>query len=72
MSTRRNRSRRLFATMLFAGVLAFAAYAFTAGNVIPGSQAGHGAETISGYAVSNVAYNLNATNPATSTRSPSR
>jgi len=39
-------------------------YAFAAGNTMPNTMAGDGAEVISGYEVSNVVYNLNATNPA--------
>ncbi len=46
-------------TLLFT----FAAYAFTAANIVPASKAGDGAGAISGYTVSNVNYNLNGTNP---------
>ncbi|MGH3103750.1 MAG: hypothetical protein ACRDN6_06615 [Gaiellaceae bacterium] len=64
MSSRRNRSRRLLVTVLFAGVLASAAYAFTASNTVPGTTAGQGATAISGYSATSVAYNLNATTPS--------
>jgi hypothetical protein len=64
MSTRRKRSKRLLVTVLFAGVLASAAYAFTASNTVPGSTAGHGATAISGYSATSVAYGLNATTPS--------
>lgn len=64
MSTRRKRSRRLLVTVLFAGVLASAAYAFTASNTVPGSSAGQGATAISGYTATSVVYNLNATTPS--------
>lgn len=37
--------------------------AHTAGNSVAGSKAGNGSGNISGYAVSNVHYNLNAANP---------
>lgn len=64
MRTRRMRGRRLFAVLVFAGVLASAAYAFTAANTMPaGATLGDGTNTISGYTVSSVAYTLNATNP---------
>jgi hypothetical protein len=63
LSVRRRRSRRLLATTLFAGVLAFAAYAFTASNTIPGSQAGDGSNAISGYTASAVTYTINSSNP---------
>jgi hypothetical protein len=39
------------------------AFAFTAGNTVPGSRAGEGQGTISGYDVTSVHYTLNATNP---------
>lgn len=48
-------------------VLAFlvlsATYAFTAGNTVGASKAGDGSGGITGYAVSAVHYNLNATDP---------
>jgi hypothetical protein len=50
--------------MLLAGVLASAAYAFTASNTVPGTTAGQGSQAISGYTASSVAYNLNATTPS--------
>lgn len=64
MSTRRKRSKRLLVTVLFAGVLASAAYAFTASNTVDSTTAGHGAQAISGYAATGVAYGLNATTPS--------
>jgi hypothetical protein len=45
-------------------ILAAASYAFAAANVVPETGAGDGSGTISGYTVSNIHYNLNATNPA--------
>jgi hypothetical protein len=55
-------------TLVIATVIAIVAgvstYAFTASNTLPGStSAGSGAASISGYTVSGVAYNLNATTP---------
>jgi hypothetical protein len=46
--------------VILAGV---AAYVFTASNTVPGTNAGSGSGTISGYTVSSVAYSLNATTP---------
>src|SRR5262249_2257440 len=45
-------------------IFATAAYGFAASNTVPGSNAGDGLATISGYTVSAVHYTLNATNPA--------
>jgi hypothetical protein len=60
----RKRRGRLLATLVVAGVLATATYAFTASNTVPASKAGDGSGAISGYTVSSVAYTLNATNPS--------
>ena len=57
------RSRTLGA-FLVAAALATGAYAFTATNTVPGSSAGSGSGTISGYTVSGIAYTLNATTPS--------
>ncbi len=38
-------------------------YAFAAANTVPATMAGDGAEDITGYLVTNVAYHLNAANP---------
>ncbi|MBI5838638.1 MAG: hypothetical protein HZB19_00920 [Chloroflexi bacterium] len=40
-------------------VIGASAYAFAAANTIPDSNAGYAATVVSGYTVSNIAYNLN-------------
>jgi len=55
---------RYLAGLLLVLVLAASAYAFAAANVVPESGAGDGANTVSGYTVTNVTYTLNSTNPA--------
>jgi len=56
--------RRTVLVVALAGALALATFAFTASNTVPGSKAGKGEGTITGYTVSAVAYSLSATNPA--------
>ena len=58
------KSHRLSGIILIALILTVATFAFAAANTVPASNAGDGATTISGYAVTNVHYILNATNPA--------
>lgn len=63
--TRRRFERRaLVAACSLVAVLSVAGYAFTASNTVPNATLGQGSNTISGYTVSSVAYNLNASNPA--------
>jgi hypothetical protein len=52
----------MFVVVLLALVFATAAFAFAATNTVPGTYAGEGAGAVSGYTVTNVVYNLNATN----------
>ena len=59
----RFRRRTVFVVALAAS-LAFATYAFTASNTVPGTKAGKGDGVISGYTVSGIDYNLSAANPA--------
>ncbi|MHB1243481.1 MAG: hypothetical protein ACYC1P_08805 [Gaiellaceae bacterium] len=54
---------RFLGALVVAGAMATGAYAFTATNTVPSSNAGSGNGTISGYTVSAVAYTLNATTP---------
>jgi hypothetical protein len=49
---------RYIAALIAAVCVAVGAYAFTASNTVPGSNAGAGSGAISGYTVSNVAYTL--------------
>jgi ABC-type transport system substrate-binding protein len=60
---RRSRQRRFIVTAILAGAFASAAYAFTAANTVPATNAGSGSGAISGYTASSVTYTLNATNP---------
>lgn len=60
----RRRRRRTVLVLVAAAALALATYAFTAANIVPGSKAGDGAGAITGYTVSNIAYTLDATDPA--------
>ena len=57
------RARRLAAVAIFA-IIAVASLGFAAANTVPSSNAGIGSNTISGYTVSAVHYNLNATSPS--------
>ena len=57
------RKLRYVVAALAAVAVAAGAYAFTASNTVPATNAGSGSNTISGYAVSNVAYALNAADP---------
>ncbi|MGH2746298.1 MAG: hypothetical protein ACRDKB_00015 [Actinomycetota bacterium] len=64
MGLSRKRRTRIIGAVLFAGVLAAGTYAFTAANTVAASKAGDGSNTITGYTVSNVKYNLDATDPS--------
>ena len=57
------RSQWLWA-MVLAAALAAGAYAYTASNTVGASQAGDGSGAITGFVVSSVKYNLNASNPS--------
>jgi hypothetical protein len=59
------RKFRYVAAALLAVVVAAGAYAFTASNTVPATNAGSGSGTISGYDVTNVSYALNGTDPTT-------
>lgn len=59
-----NRRRRVALAALLALVVGVSAYAFTATNVVPGSSAGEGSGTISGFTVSAIHYSLDSANPA--------
>ena len=59
-----NGRSRILGILVVAAALATGAYAFTATNTVPTSNAGSGAGTISGYTVSGIAYTLNATTPS--------
>lgn len=54
---------RMAAAAFGAVTVAGGAFALTASNTVPTSVSGAGSGSISGYTVSNVHYNLNATNP---------
>ena len=55
---------RLVVAAVAAAAVAGGAYAFTAANTVPNSNAGAGSGTVSGYTVTNLHYSLNATTPA--------
>jgi hypothetical protein len=61
-------SQRPYARVLITAVAVMAiaggAYAFTASNTVPNTTVGAGSGTVSGFTVTNVHYNLNATSPA--------
>jgi len=57
------RRRRFVIVALLAIAIGVAAFAYAATNTVPGSNAGAGSGTISGYTVTNVVYTLNSTTP---------
>lgn len=54
--------RRLAAVAVFS-IVAVSAVGFAASNTVPNSKAGDGSGTVTGYTVTDIDYNLNATNP---------
>ena len=58
----RSRMLRTFIITIAVLVFATAAYALAASNTVPSSYAGEGAGGVSGYTVTNLQFNLNATN----------
>ena len=57
------RSSRTLIVALIAVAIGAGVYAYAATNTVPGSTAGAGSGTISGYTVSSIAYTLNSTTP---------
>jgi hypothetical protein len=55
---------RFVVGLVSAVAIAGGAYAFTASNTVPTSNAGAGSGTVSGYTVTNLHYGLNATTPS--------
>jgi len=55
--------RRQLGVMLLPMALATGAYGLTAANTVPDNDAGDGTVAVTGYTVSAIDYNLNATNP---------
>jgi hypothetical protein len=62
-SRNRFKRRAVVAAGALVAVLSVSGYAFTASNTVPNASLGQGSNTISGYTVSAVAYNLNASTP---------
>jgi hypothetical protein len=62
--TRRFFSVRSFLVLALALILSVATYGFAANNTVGDSSAGDGTGTVSGYTVTVVSYQLNATNPS--------
>jgi hypothetical protein len=63
MSKRNRKTLTLIGTLVSMLLVATAAYAFTATNVVSTTRAGDGHSTISGYTISNVVYTLDNTSP---------
>ena len=56
----KSKRTRIVVVLAVALLAAIGAYAFTATNTVPATQAGAGSGAITGYTISNVAYTLNA------------
>jgi len=57
-------SLKIAIAVVAAAAIGGGAYAFTATNTVPSTTAGAGVGTVSGYTVTNLHYNLNATTPS--------
>ncbi len=58
-----NRMVRAVALGVVTMVVVGSVFAYTASNTVPATRAGEGASSVSGYTVSNVHYNTNASDP---------
>lgn len=62
-SRRRRRAAIAAAGSSLAAVLVLGTFGFTAANTVPATKAGDGSGAVSGFVVSSIKYNLNATSP---------
>ncbi len=60
---RKHGTKKFLGVIMAVGVIAAGTYAFTAANSVPATEAGDGAGAITGYAVSNIAYTTDSSNP---------
>ncbi len=58
------RTLRILLVVIASMAIAGGAYAFTAANTVPSSNAGAGVGTVSGFTITNLHYGLNTTTPA--------
>jgi hypothetical protein len=58
------RALRILLAVVASMAIAGGAYAFTAANTVPSSNAGAGVGTVSGFTITNLHYGLNTTTPA--------
>ena len=58
------RTLRILLAVVASMAIAGGAYAFTAANTVPASNAGAGVGTVSGFTITNLHYGLNTTTPA--------
>ena len=59
------RNFKVLLIVLVVIVIAGSAYAFAAANTVPDSAAGYKANVVPGYTVTNIVYDLDATDPTT-------
>jgi hypothetical protein len=59
------RNFKVLMALMLVFVLIGSSYAFAAANTIEVSNAGQGSDTVSGYGITNLVYNLNDTDPTT-------
>jgi hypothetical protein len=57
------RGRAILGSVVVAGSIGVAGFAFTASNTVPATKAGDGTGAVTGYVVSSVHYGLNGTDP---------
>jgi hypothetical protein len=60
---KQSRGRAILGSAVLAGAIGIAGFAFTASNTVPDTKAGDGEKAVTGYAVTNVHYVLDGTNP---------
>jgi hypothetical protein len=63
-----NLSPRRLVLLGLVGLVAVLTLGFAAANTVPGSNAGDGSGTVSGYTVTNIHYTLDSTNPSNTTQ----
>jgi hypothetical protein len=64
MRNKRSTVGRFATVLVLSGAIVAGTYAFTAANTVPASKAGDGAGAVTGYVLSTVHYNLDATDPS--------